>query len=104
MSARRWICGRRRGGGNSVHLVSIVLLLVVVCGTTSVAARDDTTKRDAHCKSVDDWKCIVKEMLQVIEEEFAAVGDKRGTYIPDANLITTLGGYADTPGKTKAQS
>ena len=66
--------------------VLVVVVLLVACWPIhSAASESASVKRDAHC-SEEDWSCITAEMLMVIDEEFAAVGNRTGTNIREAYL------------------
>ena len=79
-------------------VVVVVVVLVACWPMHSVASESTSVKRDAHC-SEGDWPCVTREMLAVIDEEFAAVGNRTGTNIREAYLsaeeVTTQ--YANNP-------
>ena len=95
-----------RGSGNSMvpargtampvvwgGVIVLTMLLVACRPVQIVASESESAKRDAHC-SEGDWSCVTVEMLAVIEEEFAAVGNRTGSNIRQ-EYLSSLEGYAE---------
>ena len=74
-------------------VVVVVVLLVACWPMHSAASESASVKRDAHC-SEGDWSCVTREMLAVIDEEFAAVGNRTGTNIRQ-EYLTSIKYYAE---------
>ena len=73
----------------------LMLMLMLLAMMAFAASPADAAKRDAACR---DWACARREMLAVIDEEFAAVGDSPGTNIRDFTRANGTEDFVNDPG------
>ena len=73
----------------------LMLMLMLLAMMAFAASPADASKRDAACR---DWACARREMLAVIDEEFAAVGDSPGTNIRDFTRANGTEDFVNDPG------